>query len=103
MGIYNTVHATVACPRCGVLGEVEIEVRTGNTSQMANLHIGDKYPWVARIPPKNGGRPDGGNVDGDGYMECEFCHKDSFMRIIIREDIIVGVEPDYGKRGYISN
>ena len=66
---------------------------------MADLKIGDRYPWVARKQPQNGGRPEGGTVDGKGYMECPRCHKDAFLRVLVRNDVIVGVEPDTEKPG----
>jgi hypothetical protein len=103
MGTYNTLHTSMASPRCGAVGDVEVELRVGNTAQMRNLVVGDQYPWVSRAQPQNGGRPEQGSVDGDGYMECEFCHADSFIRVIIREDVIVGVEPDMIRQGQIPD
>jgi hypothetical protein len=103
MGTFNTLRAVLACPRCGAVGEVEVELRFGNTAQMQELFVGDRYPWVAGMSPQHKGRPEGGNMDGQGYMECEQCHKDSFQRVIVREDIIVGIEPNREKRGYIAD
>lgn len=103
MGTFNTLHAVLVCPRCGAVGEAEVEMRFGNTAQMQKLVVGDRYPWVADISPQHKGRPEGGNIDGEGYLECEHCHKDSFLRVIVREDLIVGVEPDPEKPGYIAD
>lgn len=103
MGTYNKLHATIACPRCGVIDVVEVELRLGKTAQMQDLRLGDRYPWVPNKKPQNGGRPEGGNADGDGYMECEHCHKDSFLRVQIREDVIIGMEPNLEKHGYIPD
>lgn len=70
---------------------------------MLDLKIGDRYPWVIGQQPQNGGRPEGGTVDGEGYMECPHCHKDAFFRVLVRDDIIVGVEPDAKKPGHIPD
>ncbi len=92
MGNYNTVIAPVACPRCGTLVNAEIEVRFGDTSQFVTLNIGDKVPWVSGRQEENGGRPQSGNMDGDGYMECPSCRKDSFLTVCVRDDVIQAVE-----------
>jgi hypothetical protein len=103
MGTYNTLHTRIACPRCGVVGEIEVELRLGNTARMQHLHVGDQYPWVPRVQPQNGGRPEGGNVDGEGYLECQTCHKDAFVRVLVRNDIIISVQPDTNRQGYIPD
>jgi hypothetical protein len=102
MSAYNTLRITVPCPRCGQVGSVEAEIRFGDTSRMLSFSIGDRYPWVPRKSVKHGGRPEGGSMAGDGYMECERCRKDSFLRVLIRDDVIVAVEPNTEKAGYIE-
>ena len=103
VGTFNKVHAAVVCPRCGAEGVAELELRLGNTANMRDLRVGDLYPWVPGEPPENGGRPEGGNVDGDGYMECEHCRKDSFHFVTIREDVINGIAPNRYKEPYITD
>jgi hypothetical protein len=56
------------------------------------LNIGDKVPWVSGRQEENGGRPQSGNMDGDGYMECPSCRKDSFLTVCVRDDVIQAVE-----------
>jgi hypothetical protein len=70
---------------------------------MIDLKIGDRYPWRERSEPQNGGRPDSGTVDGEGYMECPRCHKDAFLCVRVRDDFIVGVEPNAQKNGYVPD
>ena len=70
---------------------------------MVDLKIGDRYPWVPRKQAQNGGRPENGSLDGEGYMECPRCHKDSFLRVIVRDDVITAVEPDADRHGYIQD
>jgi hypothetical protein len=82
---------------------VEVFTYFGYCSDMVDLRIGGHYPWAPGKQPKNGGRPVGGNTEGEGYMECTHCHKDSFLRVIVRDDVIVGIEPDTAKRGYIPD
>ena len=103
MGTYNTLHTTLRCPRCGVEVDATVDCHFGYTSEMVELKIGDRYPWLPRKHPQNGGRPEHGTVDGEGYMKCPRCHKDSFFRVLVREDVIVGVESDAQKPGYISD
>src|SRR5215204_1207941 len=103
MGIYNVLHTSMTCPRCGVAVETTVDCYFGYRSEMADLKIGDRYPWLPRVQPQNGGRPEGGSVDGEGYMECPRCHKDAFLRVIVRDDVIVRVEPDATKQGHIPD
>ena len=103
MGTYNTLRSSLACPRCGAVAETNVDCHFGDTSQMIELKIGDRYPWVPRKQPQNGGRPENGTVAGEGYMECPQCHKDSFLRVIVRHDVITAVEPDRDRHGYISD
>jgi uncharacterized C2H2 Zn-finger protein len=103
MAIYNTLQASLRCPRCGVNVDTEVNCYFGYVGDMADLKIGDRYPWRERVQPQNGGRPEGGSVDGEGYMECPLCHKDSFLRVIVRADVITGVEPDTERRGYVPD
>jgi hypothetical protein len=104
MGNYNTVSAPVTCPRCGAVVNAEIEVRFGDTSKFAALRIGDTVPWAPSRLEKNGGRPEGGNLDGDGYMECPSCGKDSFLTVRSRGDRIEAVRERHpAKAPYIPD
>lgn len=103
MGVFNKIHATIACPRCGVIDFVEIELRLGNAANMLDLRIGDAYPWTPDQPPEAGGRPEHGDADGDGYLECKHCHRDSFLVVTIRGDLILGVESNRAKAPHIKD
>lgn len=103
MGAYNILHTSLTCPRCRVTVDTTIDCYFGYTSEMQHLKIGDRYPWREHVQPQNGGRPEGGSVDGEGYMECPQCCKDSFLHIIVREDVIIRVEPNREKRGYVPD
>ncbi len=103
MGTFNTLHCSLTCPRCGSVVETEIECFFGNTSQMIKLTIGDRYPWTPGRQPKRSGRPEHGDTDGEGYMECPRCGKDAFLRVLVRDDVVTGVEPDTDRPGYIPD
>lgn len=103
MGLYNILHTSLACPRCGASVETTVDCYFGDRSEMLDLKIGDRYPWRPRRQPQNGGRPEGGSIDGEGYMECPLCQKDAFLRVRVREDVILGVKPDATKKGYIPD
>lgn len=100
MSSYNILQTVLTCPRCGEEVESEIECHFGNTAQMLTLTIGSTYPWVKGRQPQNGGRPEGEEVSGEGYMECPACRRDSFLRVIVGGDTIVKVEPDRSRKGY---
>lgn len=79
---------------------MEIEIKFGDTSNMLRLKPKDHYPWKQGKAARNGGRPEGGNLDGEGYAECPNCSKDSFFVVVIRKDVIIDAHPDAEKHGY---
>jgi uncharacterized protein (UPF0212 family) len=103
MGTYNTLIAPLICPRCGAeLEAAEVNCYFGNTSYMIELRIGDEYPWRGARAVHNGGRPAGGDIDGEGYVECPSCSKDFFVRVQVRADRITGLSPEPDRPGYID-
>jgi len=86
---------------------MEIEFRFGYRNQI-HYRLGDKIDWgqdkVVWEPYYTLGcgiRPENGNYIGEGYVECELCHRDYFVDIIIENDIIVAVKYRPDKKGYI--
>ncbi|MCU0239076.1 MAG: hypothetical protein MUC29_06510 [Pyrinomonadaceae bacterium] len=65
--------------------------------------IGDKYLWRLGSQVQNGGRPENGNIDGEGYSECQLCKMDFFVKVIVRNDLIEDVEVDLSKKPYIAD
>ena len=102
MGTYNILHATIQCPRCGVQSATDIYCYFGR-KWLLEYRLGDTYAWVERKMPHNGGRPEGGDLDGEGYAECPACHKDFFVKVHVRADVIEGVSPDAERQGYIPD
>jgi hypothetical protein len=103
MSTYNTLQTEMSCLRCALLVRVEINLYFGDTSMMDEFKIGDRYKWRGQRAVHNGGRPEGGNIDGEGYTECSHCGKDFFVKVIVRNDIIVKVEPDIERKGYVPD
>lgn len=102
MGTFNTLWTTFQCPYCGQESEFGFEVKFGFRNQL-DLDIGDLYPWIPRKAFQNGGRPENGTVDADGYGYCEFCDHDFFVVVKIRNDKIQGIELNKEKPGYIQD
>ena len=102
MGIYNTLFHEMMCPRCGSSASMEIDLFFG-LRDLIRYDIGDQYQWRPRKIYKNGGRPEGGDCDGEGYAQCPVCERDFFLEVKIRADVLVGVEPDLSKEPYIED
>ncbi len=103
MSIYNYIHVQMCCPRCGNVGNMEVETYIGLTDLLI-YHIGDKYVWHDRKAVQNGGRPENGDLTGEGYVgECPICHKDFFVKIIVEDDQIKSVEPDLSREPFINS
>ncbi|MBW3636277.1 MAG: hypothetical protein KY445_07410 [Armatimonadetes bacterium] len=102
MSTYNNLNALVKCSRCGCFVEAEIECFFGY-GNLISYEIGDRYEWRPRKAVQNGGRPEEGNIDGEGYTQCPSCGKDFFVKVIVRDDIIRSVEPDSNKKPYMPD
>ena len=61
---------------------------------MLKFNLGDRYVWRDGKEVQNGGRPENGNIDGEGYVECRLCKKDFFVKVEVRNDVIENVEKD---------
>ena len=96
MGTYNRLHTSLVCPRCGVSVSAVIDCHFGYTAAMQTLQVGDRYPVQPSSPVA-----ESVSTDGEGYMECPSCQKDAFLRVLVRAGVIVGVEPDTERQGYI--
>jgi hypothetical protein len=70
---------------------------------MREYALGDQYHWRPRKSVQHGGRPENGNLDGEGYTVCPRCQRDFFTKVLIRGDIITEVAPHLEKSGYIQS
>lgn len=101
MSSYNLLNTTLICPNCGENAEVEVELFFGDTTQMSQLSIGETCPWLPGKAVQNGGRPENGNLDGDGYAECLNCGADFDVLVQVRGDVIRGVTLDPQRPGFV--
>ena len=103
MGIYNILKTEVECPRCKKRAEQTVDLHFGYTNEMLEFNLGDKYLWYFGRDSKNGGRPENGNIDGEGYVVCELCRCDFFVSVKVRNDVIEAVEHDPTKKPFLAN
>src|SRR6478672_3830292 len=74
MSVYNKVIAHLRCPHCGAVSDMEIDLFFGRRD-LSVYRIGDRYVWEAKGGPARGGRPENGNLLGEGYSQCRVCGK----------------------------
>lgn len=100
MGVYNTLELITLCPRCEVVSPVEVEFRFGLVN-LDTYRLGDDLRWIGVGHSQPHSRPPNGDFDGEGYAECLACHKDFWMMIYVRKDVIASATVDHTKMGYI--
>jgi len=103
MGTYNYLLTEITCPYCRKTSRSEIDLHFGNTVFMETYTLGDTYKWVPRKAVQNGGRPDNGDIDGEGYTECPDCGQGYYVKVIVRQDRLESVSPDNWKIQYYKN
>ncbi len=101
MGSYNLIGWRLQCPRCGHIGEIEIEAKVGQLNFL-RYRLGDEVQWAPGESVKRGARPKNGNLDGEGYAECTLCRRDYFLVIEIRNDRIAAVRVDSSRPGFVT-
>jgi len=101
MSILNFVTGTMKCPRCGYESCVVVELRFG-FGTLVSYQIGDRCRWAKHKRVKEGGRPEGGNMIGEGYVECEKCGKDYFVNVLVKSDVFVGLEYNMDKDPFVK-
>ena len=47
MGLFDSIYATITCPRCGYEGEMEVQIKFDPT--LSRIHIGDRITWPGII------------------------------------------------------
>ena len=99
MGIYNCIRLLMHCPRCGGEAVMDFDLHFGFRN-LIEYQWGDAYQWTSSPYAGHGGRPDGGNCDGEAYTECPLCTKDFFAIARVRNDILTEIVPDLNQKGY---
>jgi len=79
------------CPLCEKNVETEIKIDIGDTRQIFQYTIGDRIAWRRHASVQNGGRPGNGNIDAEGFSYSPVCGDRTFVKVIIRSDIIKDV------------
>ena len=102
MSTYNLLYAVMKCPKCGQAPEMEIDTFFGYRNFL-EYRLGDKVEWWERRGVKNGGRPECGNMDGDGFAVCPGCKYEYWVRVRVRSDRIVAVKPNLEKKSLLSD
>ncbi|MGI9054576.1 MAG: hypothetical protein ACR2F2_02105 [Pyrinomonadaceae bacterium] len=103
MGTYNILKTKIKCPRCKQVTDQEVDLHLGYTNEMLEFNLGGKYLWFFGKDFKNGGRPENGDIDGEGYAVCELCRRDFFVSVKVRNDVIEGVEYDSTKKPFLKD
>lgn len=100
MGLFNTIHATLQCPRCLRIVDAEIETKFGWTNQLDYV-LGDEVRWSStpEFPPI--GRPAEGTGEFPGYCECPSCRRDFWLKVHVVRDHIQNADVDPTQSGYI--
>lgn len=93
MGRYNTLIAELTCPFCGLRGRTEIDIWFGALGRHV-YRLGDRCAWAPDRPVASGGRPPGGDLDGQGFVACEGCARDWFATVEVRADHFSAARPD---------
>lgn len=100
--MYNLLIIKEKCLRCGVIVDTEAEFKMGYMN-VDIYHIGDELKWatgLSKAPHQK--RPPDGNSTGEGYVCCPNCSRDFWVKIQVEHDVIVHVEVDHMKKGYIE-
>ena len=93
MGLFNRLYAILQCPRCGHVGESEIEFKFGYM-QLFDYRLGDVLEWDSGFCLFKD------HID-EGYAECAGCLKDFWVTIYVKQDVIIDVQVDPDRPGYI--
>ncbi|MDE6434447.1 MAG: hypothetical protein K2L07_09490 [Lachnospiraceae bacterium] len=86
MGMFNYLHFKQECPKCGIETSMEAEIKLGELN-LDSYNIGDSIKWG-----EVNKRPIDGSIIDKGYVECENCHKDFWVKVIVINDIIADVQ-----------
>jgi len=86
MGTHDHLRAGVMCPDCGnAAPEMVVEVLVG-AGNLRSYVLGDPVVWRPRVSVTHGGRPDGGDLDDEGFAHCDRCGRDYSIDVLIRGD-----------------
>jgi hypothetical protein len=90
MRTYNSLFTDLDCPHCHENVDVQIMLCFGDVNEYTYV-LGDNYNWLSDEPSHSGGRPEDGNMDGEGYEICPRCGSVFNISVEIRNDIITRI------------
>lgn len=99
MATYNSTQCELTCPRSLQVVNASVNLYIGDTSQMCEVQIGERYPFHERRQTQNGG-PVEGVVEDAGYVECPSCGRDFFCEVEFRALYLLGVRPSQNAPPY---
>jgi hypothetical protein len=100
MGLFNTVHVEMHCPRCQQTSVMPVEVKFGWLNQL-DYHLQDEVQWSHKDVATAENRPPAGTGEFEGYCECPKCQKDFWVRIQVTHDRIQKVNLDLTRPGFV--
>ena len=81
------------CPRCGQRESFCVLLYFGKTSSIAEINIGEEYPFFDSKAAQKGGKLPEKNPIGLGYTECPKCKLDFHCAAKIDDGRLVQIEP----------
>lgn len=90
----NRLFARLQCPHCHYEGVVEVEAEIDGSGYTKDYNVGDFIVW----PP--GVKPFSGKKVIDGYVDCERCHLDYFVKVEVCDGKVSNVAVNSAKPGY---
>lgn len=106
MGMYNILVTTCSCPKCKKAHSIEAEFRFGFLN-LRKYTLGETVEWDERnnslYDYGANKRPENGNYIGEGYVECDLCHHDYWVDIVVKNDILSEITIRNDKQGYIKD
>jgi Zn finger protein HypA/HybF involved in hydrogenase expression len=101
MSTFNQTRVELTCPRCFVTCTTEVDLYLGDTSAMAVIQLGERYPLARRSSSENSTQEE---VFPDaGYAECPSCGADYFCAVFIRDGRLMDVQVNPNIPPYIPD
>ncbi|GIF74049.1 hypothetical protein [Asanoa siamensis] len=101
MSLYNLLLVELGCPWCHRRAACEVEFKLG-LLDLRTYRLGDTLRWAGGHGNEPLRRPDEGCAESEGYTVCPHCERDFWVRVEIRNDLILAVTADPGRQGYIA-
>ena len=91
MGTPNIINYKLNCQNCLEFVNFDIECIVG-VDNLIKYNFNDTIKWVKNAATQNGGRPENGKGEYEGYGECPSCFSNYLFFILIENDKIVRIK-----------